>query len=145
MQPPKIETNRLLLTWPNKDQIDQYYKDIINTNMFDTIQWDGPTTPEDIHSYWHENRGKDISDLNNNLTVALIEKESKAYIGGADLRIINDNHTQIDIGYTLAPKFHGKDYATEAVKFLVNEAFKNREAKKSLQMSLSATKHQKES
>ena len=42
-QPPLIETERLLLTWPTPEQIDGYYDSIIGTNIFDTIFWDGPS------------------------------------------------------------------------------------------------------
>ena len=39
---PHLETERLLLTWPDAAQIDTYYKLIVGSAMFDTILWDGP-------------------------------------------------------------------------------------------------------
>ena len=56
---PRIETERLILTWPGSAQIDQYYDDIIGTNMFDTLYWDGPEDSSELHEYWEQNRKKD--------------------------------------------------------------------------------------
>ena len=47
--PPKIEAPRLVLTWPTAEQIDGYYASIVGTNIFDTIFWDGPSGPQDLH------------------------------------------------------------------------------------------------
>jgi len=68
---PKIQTKRLILTWPTTEQIDQYYCDIINTNMFDTIQWDGPESPNEIHEYWEACTKDDPKDTKFSLSFVL--------------------------------------------------------------------------
>lgn len=125
-----LETDRLYLAIPSQLQIEQYYKDIIGTTMFDTIQWDGPSGVEDLISYWESNSSIDTSNHGSELHVALIEKSSDLYLGGAALRPVQNNPGYADVGYALAPKFHGKGYATEAMKALTDEAFKNRNAER---------------
>lgn len=127
---PQLESKRLLLTWPNQNQITQYYNDIINSNMFDTIQWDGPTGPEELFSYWDNAFTIDYSDLRQSIDFAVIEKSNNNYIGGVSYRPINLNSCHCDIGYAFAPKYHGQGFATEAVNLLVNEAFTNRKAER---------------
>ena len=58
---PHIETERLILTWPTREQIKNYYHAIIGTDMFKTIQWDGPSGPEEMYSYWDECRKTNIT------------------------------------------------------------------------------------
>jgi RimJ/RimL family protein N-acetyltransferase len=126
-QPPLIETPRLLLTWPTREQIDGYHLSIIGTRMFDTIQWDGPQGPDELHEYWEEKRN---AEAGRSLEVAIIEKASDRYIGGAGLRNVDGNPAILDIGYALAPDCHGRGYATEAVGALIDEAFRNRGAER---------------
>jgi RimJ/RimL family protein N-acetyltransferase len=127
---PRIETERLILTWPSPVQIEQYYEDIRGNNMFETILWDGPSGVDDLLNYWKECVQTDSDCLELALNVAIIDKESNRYIGGASLRPVDKNPAFIDLGYALAPKYHGKGFATEAVGALVNEAFAKRKAER---------------
>ena len=125
-----LETDRLFLCYPSQTQIEQYYSDIVGSNMFDTIQWEGPSGPNDLAEYWAGNRAKDISDFGAELHVAIVEKKSGFYVGGAAYRPVAGNSQDADVGYALAPKFHGQGYATESVGALVDEAFRNRSAER---------------
>lgn len=128
--PPELRTARLFMTWPNPSQIDEYHSPIIGTTMFDTIIWDGPSKVQDLHDWWSVNRSLDPSDHHLHLNVAIIEAASNRYIGGVSLRPVDGDPAIIDIGYALAPAFHGKGYATEAVGALVEEAFARRGAER---------------
>jgi RimJ/RimL family protein N-acetyltransferase len=130
MNTPYFETDRLILTWPGPEQIDQYYQDIIGTDMFDTILWDGPKDNREIHRYWAEQVKVDKNNFTQALELAIIEKTSSMLIGGCSLRPVKGDHRVVDIGFALAPKFHGKGFATEAVGMAVQEAFLNREAQR---------------
>jgi RimJ/RimL family protein N-acetyltransferase len=110
---PRIETDRLLLTWPTAEQIDGYYAAILGTRMFDTILWDGPSGPGELHEYW------DGKQADPSLEVAIIEKSTRRYIGGTGLRVVGGDPAILDVSYALAPVAHGKGYATEAVVALV--------------------------
>ena len=127
---PHIESERLILTWPTAEQIDQYYSAILGSDMFNTIAWDGPTGPEDLRNYWKECVQIDPECFDRPLHLAIIDKEKRRYIGGTGLRTVEDNRAIIDIGYALAPKFHGNGYGTEAVGALVDEAFAKRGAER---------------
>jgi RimJ/RimL family protein N-acetyltransferase len=129
-KPPRIESKRLILTWPTADQVHQYYSDILGSDMFNTIVWDGPTGPEDLPNYWKECMQVDPECFEKPLHLAIIDKEKRRYIGGAGLRTIEDSRAIIDIGYALAPKFQGNGYGTEAVGALVDEAFAKRGAER---------------
>lgn len=125
---PKLETERLILTWPTQTQIDQYYSDIIGTSLFDTIIWDGPENKNELHDYWKECSSIDPKDFSESLGFAIIEKESSLYVGGCSLRPVDRDPSVIDVGIALAPKFHNNGYGTEALKKIIDEAFQKREA-----------------
>ena len=125
---PVIETERLILTWPSREQAKGYYHSIIGTDMFDTLHWDGPSGPEDLYDYWESVNKKD--DYDQELHLAIINKSTNEYMGGCGLRPKGESRTIINIGYALAPKFHGLGYATEAVDAIVNEGFEVRGAER---------------
>ena len=129
-QSPLIETSRLLLTWPTKEQIGGYYNAIIGTKIFDTIFWDGPSGPQELHDWWKESASRNPSDFSLSLDTAVIERDSGRYIGGVSLRPAEGDPAIVDIGYAFAVDFHGKGYATEAVGAMVDEAFGKRGAER---------------
>jgi RimJ/RimL family protein N-acetyltransferase len=124
---PRIHTARLLLSWPDAAQIDDYYRAILGTDMVDTLLWDGP---DDLHDYWHQCRQTSLDGPGVPLSVAVIDKATGRYVGGAALRPIGGNPEQIDVGYAFAPHAHGRGFATEAVGALVHEAFAVRGAER---------------
>ncbi len=128
--PPCIQTPRLVLTWPTKEQIDAYHATIVGTKIFDTILWEGPSGPKDLHDWWQENVSHNPSDLSLSLDTAIIEQVSGRYIGGVSARPVERDPAVLDIGYALAVDFHGHGYATEAVGALVDEAFSKRGAER---------------
>lgn len=128
--PPLISTPRLTLTWPAPEQIDGYYNAIIGTDIFDTLIWDGPTSPGDLHDYWKHAINTPVDDLTQHFNLAVIENASSAMIGGISWRPVNNNPEIIDIGYAFAKPFHGRGYATEAVGALTDFGFRNRRAER---------------
>ena len=129
-EPPLIETERLLLTWPTPEQVDDYYQSIVGTNIFDTLLWDGPSSAQELHDWWKESTLCDPSDFRRNLNTAVIERTSGKCIGGASLCPVDNNPHIVDIGFAFAVASHGKGYATEAMGALVDEAFKLRGAER---------------
>ncbi|MCO4768901.1 MAG: GNAT family N-acetyltransferase [Deltaproteobacteria bacterium] len=127
---PSLETPRLRLAFPTRSQSDGYYADIVGTDMFSTILWEGPASTEDLPTYWHDCTQRTLDGPHEPLSLAVIERSTERYIGGAALRPIGGDPEQIDIGYAFAPHAHGKGYATEAVGALVDEAFARRGAQR---------------
>lgn len=127
---PSIATERLVMTVPNEAQIDGYYRDIVDSTIFDTLIWDGPSGPSELHDYWHRNVQEMQDGPEEALSLAVIERASDRYIGGVALRPVGRNPEQLDIGYAFAPHAHGQGYATEAVAALVDEGFAKRGAER---------------
>jgi RimJ/RimL family protein N-acetyltransferase len=127
---PLIETERLVLRCPTPPQIDGYYQAILGSAIFDTILWDGPSGPDELHQWWHGNRQCMLDGPQEALRFAVVDKVTDQYIGGVDLRPIGRDPEQIDLGYAFAPKAHGKGFATEAVGALVETAFTDRGAER---------------
>ena len=130
MRPPCIETARLWLTWPEPDQIAGYYHAIVGTHIFDTIVWDGPRSEADLPRYWQAVRSADWTDPAQDLALAIIERSSHRYIGGISLRPDEGGPARANVGYALAPAFHGRGYATEALRAVVDEGFAHRGAER---------------
>jgi RimJ/RimL family protein N-acetyltransferase len=128
IEAPRVETERLVLTWPDAVQIDGYYQRIVGTSMFDTLLWDGPDGPQDLHDFWAARR-EDAAAGSALLSVALITRSDGACIGGASLRPQGDERV-FDIGYALAPSHHGRGYGSEAVRAVVDEGFAHRGAER---------------
>ena len=124
MKPPLLTTPRLQLTWPTPAQIGGYHQAILGTRIFDTLEWDGPTSDRDLHEYWEEARQSDWTDPRNDLVVAVIETSSGRCVGG--MALITGDHCSADAGYALAPDVHGKGYATEGLRALRDDGFANR-------------------
>jgi ribosomal-protein-alanine N-acetyltransferase len=54
---------------------------------------------------------------------ALIERESGALIGDAGLGLVEGVGPEIELGYTLGPRWWGRGYATEAARAVRDHAF----------------------
>ncbi|MEE2787080.1 MAG: GNAT family protein [Myxococcota bacterium] len=118
-----IPTRRLELVHPTPAQIDEYYKEIVGTNIFDTILWEGPKSPDDLHDFWLHGGQNLLLKQCPPVQCAVIEKASQRYIGGCGLRPIGQNYEVLDLGYAFAEAYHGHGYATEATTALINYGF----------------------
>jgi ribosomal-protein-alanine N-acetyltransferase len=131
--PPRYETDRLLFTWPTDAQVESYFREIIGTDVFKTLIWNGPNTAEDLHDYWWERRQVFARGRDHDLSLAVIERASGEMIGGCSVRpksLRNNDHDVWDMGYLIAKRWHGRGYGTEMVKLLVDIAFREREAQR---------------
>ena len=128
--PPRIETERLVLTWPSLEQIRGHHDAIVGTDMFDTIVWAGPEGPADREGFWAEAKRRNPAQTELDLDFAVIERASDRCVGGVSLRPIDGEPTTIDIGYAFAPTCHGQGIATEGVGALIGHAFAERGAER---------------
>jgi len=129
-RPPRIETERLILTWPTPAQIDGFYQAIAGTSMFDTICWDGPESPTEMHDRQIWARRGHAKGRGHEAAFGVIERESERQIGGVSFRPQTRDDRRADIGFALAPDVHGRGYGTEAVRALVGYGFETRGAER---------------
>lgn len=125
---PRYETDRLVLTWPTPQQIEGYYRAIVGTDIFDTIIWNGPSNPNDLHNYWLTCRQDFARGPEHQLSLAAIDKATGQIAGGLSLRPHSVPFGVWDLGYALAKPYHGRGLATEAARVLVDVAFRERHA-----------------
>ncbi len=128
--PPRLETSRVILSHPSVAQIDDFYAAIIGSDMFDTLQWDGPRAPRELYDWWLLSAQQAAEGITRPLSLALLERDSLRYVGGMTLSPLAGDPAQLDLGYALAPHARGRGLATEAVGRLVDEAFAVREAER---------------
>lgn len=130
MKPPRIETDRLVLTWPSEAQIRGYHDAIVGSDIFDTILWDGPSSPGELLGYWRDRRADGPPPIGAPLELAVIERASDRMIGGISFRPTRRWAEVADVGYAFAPDAHGQGFATEAVGALVDHGFEERAAER---------------
>ncbi len=119
----RIETPRLVLTWPTPAQMQRYYEAIVGTDIFDNLIWEGPEGPDDIPDYWLGVRQQAVLDPTGDVHLAVIERDTDELVGGLALRRKGPDGV-FDVGYAFAPAWHGMGYATEAVGALVEFGFR---------------------
>jgi len=93
--------------------------------MFDNLIWDGPASLADLQGYWLAPQPGPDEPLRE-LNLAVIDRTSGTMIGGVSLRPSVKDNAVADIGYTLAPAFHGRGFGTEAVAELCRYAIDDR-------------------
>jgi ribosomal-protein-alanine N-acetyltransferase len=127
--PPRIETPRLLLTWPTPAQVDAYYDQIVGTDVFDTLLWNGPESRDEFHQSWARFQVPP-DDLTRNLCLAVIDRDSDRMVGSISWRPLNQNPLSVDLGYVIAKAWHGRGFATESMGALVDHGFMNRQGER---------------
>ncbi len=118
------ETERILFRKINQSDFNDWLEFYINpiTSKYWISEFENP---EIECKKWYE---KQFYRYHNNLggMNALIEKQSGSFIGHCGLLIQNvDKITELEIGYSLLPKFWNKGFATEAAKKCKDFAFEN--------------------
>jgi RimJ/RimL family protein N-acetyltransferase len=128
VHPPRHEMGGLVFTWPSEAQIDAYYAAIVGTNLFDTLLWDGPSHPQELHAFWADRRQDYAAGPRHVLSLAVIDPRTDVMIGSGSLRPVRPDHGVWDLGYALAPAFQGRGHGTTLVRLLVDIAFHERGA-----------------
>lgn len=117
----EIETGRLILGSLHaehsekffvyrSDKITNVYQGWIPENQDDAIKFIANLPNEiNINETWFQ--------------LAIVLKESDELIGDIGLHFIGDDNEQVEIGFTLSKNEHGKGYASEAVKSILEYLF----------------------
>lgn len=118
-----LETERLLIGFATESQLDDYYRSIIGTSIFDTLIWDGPSAPDDLYDHAFLMKQYAARDPRGLFGRSVIERSTGRVVGGVSWRPYSTDPRNGDVGYAFAPHAHGRGIATEAVRALVDRAF----------------------
>ncbi|MEM4181957.1 MAG: GNAT family protein [Candidatus Pacearchaeota archaeon] len=127
MRFPTLKTQRLILRKFGEKKTDE--KDIVEgLNNFNVAKWlllvPYPYKKKDAKKWikhCQENYKKKESD---SYEFAIELKEEKKLIGGISLSKINKEQATANVGYWLNQKYHRKGYGSEALKTVLDLAFK---------------------
>lgn len=117
----QLYTERLLLrdiTIDDKQDIFDYRSDA-EANQF---QGWIPETLEEVESFIQRNT-KEFNQPESWYQLLITDKDSKAVIGDIGVHFTGDENAQVELGITLSTIFHGKGYASEALKGVINYLF----------------------
>jgi RimJ/RimL family protein N-acetyltransferase len=117
-----IVTDRLRLrrsSPEDADEISVYRSDP------DVHRWQGwgRTDPEAIRAEIHEMAGREPGAPGGWVQLSVEERETGRLVGDVGLSPAEGEPGVIKVGYTIAPAFQGRGYATEAIAALVTYAF----------------------
>ncbi len=118
-----LQTNRLILR-PFEDGDILTFSDYRSDPEVARYQgWDTPYSPEQAAQFVQ--RLKDVlpGTPGEWYQIAIELKQTGQLIGDCVFQILDEDHQQAEIGYTLARPFQGRGYATEAVKALLGYLF----------------------
>jgi len=118
----EVNTERLLLRGINFDDAEALFKyrsDAI------TNQYQGwiPKNIDDAYDFISNKVSKYIDQYDTWFQFAIIEKDNGELIGDVGVHFLDENKYQVEIGCTLAKTHHGKGYASEALKAIINYLF----------------------
>ncbi len=122
MPTPRLVTGRLVLTWPTDAQVRDYAHAIQGSSLFDTIVWDGLDDPEELVAAWARRTGAANEPLAA-FKVAAIDPNTGRYLGDCTLCPTGGDPRIRELGYAFNPWVHGRGYATEAVRAVVEHGF----------------------
>lgn len=123
-----IETERLILRdiIPADRQAIFDYRSDAETNKFQS--WI-PKNPEEVDEFIQRNY-KEFNLPETWYQILITDKETGTVIGDIGIHFFGEENKQVELGITVHKKFHGKGYASEALKgcidFLFNDLQKHR-------------------
>jgi len=118
----EINTERLVLRGINLDDAEALFKyrsDAI------TNQYQGwiPKTLDDVCDFISNKVASTIDQYDTWFQFAILEKGNDVLIGDVGVHFFDEDKYQVEIGCTLAKNHHGKGYASEALKAIINYLF----------------------
>ncbi len=118
-----LETERLILRdmVPEDRQAIFDYRSDAGTNKFQS--WI-PETPEEVDGFIEKN-DKEFNLPETWYQILITDKETDGVIGDIGIHFFGEENSQVELGITVNKKFHGKGYAAEALKGVIDYLFNN--------------------
>lgn len=117
-----ISTERLLLRGIKLTDAGSIFRYRSNPIVYEYQNWK-PCTLEDVKEFIRRNISSLPNTPNTWYQLGIFIKDDDELIGDIGIHFIDNS--QIEIGFTLSLEYHGKGYATEAVKEVINYLFNN--------------------
>lgn len=117
-----LETNRLLI---RPIQLNDA-KPVFNYRSDSFInQYQGwiPKTLNDVHDFINNKTSQEINQPETWFQFVIIKKSNNQLIGDVGIHFIDNDGFQVELGCTLDKNYHGKGFATEALKTVIDFIF----------------------
>lgn len=119
------ETERLQFRLVQKEDFDMWLPLFENVEVVKALGFDTSLLPKEICKLWFDKTFERYKNGTGGLN-ALIDKNTNEFVGQCGLLIQTvENEQQMEIGYSILPKFWRKGYAFEAANKCKNYAFEN--------------------
>jgi RimJ/RimL family protein N-acetyltransferase len=121
-----ISTARLLLRPYDHDDFAGLY-DLLGRADVNRYLYEQPRSPEEVRQLIDERTDKvALNESGDLLSLVIARQEApEAPIGTAMLNWVSEEHGHAEVGYTIHPDHHGKGYATEVTRTLVDLGFRD--------------------
>jgi len=117
----EIETERLKLRRFKDSDLENFYSYRSNPNVAIYQGWENYTY-EQAHQFIEKQKLGEVNIPDTWIQIAIESKEHKCLIGDFGLHTLLEP-LNVEIGFTLEPRFQNKGYATEALKSLIDYLF----------------------
>jgi len=124
MQPDwPLETERLVLRSFEEGDLDALYK-IYSDAEVSRWLYHEPRSLEETRDLLGRKIALDrFTAVDQWISAAVIERESRQFVGDVVLHWVSDEHKTGEIGFSFDPAFQGRGYATEAARALIDFGF----------------------
>jgi RimJ/RimL family protein N-acetyltransferase len=118
-----IETDRLYLRPFTEDDLDDVYEYTSREDVTRYLPWDVRTRQQTAEVLSLKKNRTDLKAVNDVYNLAVVLKDTGKLIGELLLFMRSVEHRQGEVGYVFNPNYHGRGYATEAVKVIMHIGF----------------------
>lgn len=118
----EIISDRLILRPIKMEDSDSIFRYRSNSLVNQYQGWI-PKTIDDVHDFIKNKVSVDIDITNTWYQLVIITRENSELIGDIGIHFLDSDKFQVEIGCTLDKNYHGKGYATEALKETMNFLF----------------------
>lgn len=118
----QINTTRLLLRPIQMDDAASIFQYRSNAQVNQYQGWI-PKTICDVHDFINKKVSPEINQPDTWFQFVILKKDDNELIGDIGVHFLDSDNSQVELGCTLNLKYHGKGFAFEAIKAMINYLF----------------------
>ena len=119
------ETERLVLRRFEEDDFDALLAIQSRPDVARWLYWEARSPDEVRESLENKRRSDVLADDDDWISLAVLRKDSGELIGDCTIGLRSRKHRQGEIGFVLHPDHHGRGFATEAARVLLELCFED--------------------